>query len=102
MTIVPKKLVKVKEGRDVVLTCSAYGTKPFVVTWFHNDGSDSLPLYSKILTNGSLSLRKVSTRSRGKYTCVVKNAAGSASYETRIVVSKYDSSLYICKIISSL
>ena len=88
ITDVPKKLIAVDEGGSVVLTCRASGTKPYVVTWFYKGDSSGMPLYSTIGYDGSLFLRKMSTTSRGKYTCIVKNAAGSVSRDTRIVVSK--------------
>lgn len=88
MTDVPKELVEVEEEESVVLTCRASGTKPYVVTWFF-DGSSSMPLFSKVGYDGSLHIRKLSKSSGGKYTCTVKNAAGSVSHEFRIIVSKY-------------
>ena len=88
MTDVPKKLMEVDEGGSAILICRASGTKPNVVTWSFKGDSSSMPLYSNVGYDGSLFLRKISIRSQGKYTCIVKNAAGSVEYETRVVVSK--------------
>ena len=88
ITDAPKKIVEAEEGGSVILTCHASGTKPYVVTWFYNGDSSGLPLYSTVGYDGSLFLRKISARYQGRYTCRVKNAAGSVSHETRIIVSK--------------
>lgn len=88
MTNVTKKMIVAEEGGSVVLTCLASGTRPYVVIWSYKGDSSSMPLYSNIEYDGSLVLHKMSISSQGKYRCVVKNAAGSASHETRIIVSK--------------
>ena len=48
-----------------------------------------MPYHSSVGYDGNLVLRRVSASSGGKYTCIVKNAAGSVSHNTKIVVSKY-------------
>ncbi|XP_028403761.1 uncharacterized protein LOC114526372 [Dendronephthya gigantea] len=85
MADVPKQLVEADEGNSVVLTCRASGTKPHVVTWLF-EGSSSIPLFSNVGYDGSLYIRKLSKSSGGKYTCTVKNAAGSISHDINIVV----------------
>ena len=91
ITDAPKEITEVEEGGSAILTCHASGTKPYVVTWFFNGESSGMPLYTTVGYDGSLFLRELSERSQGKYTCTIKNAAGSVSHETRIIVSKCSS-----------
>lgn len=89
VTGIPNKEVTVDEGEHLVLSCQASGTSPLVFTWSYKGDGGNMPHPSYTANDGSLHIDHVTASARGRYTCEVRNAAGSAKYETNVDISKW-------------
>ena len=77
----------VRYGSDLHLSCSANGTLPITLTWFHNGvelkASDRVVLEPQ----GQLTVRNASTSSdSGVYQCYAENEAGFTSHTVLVDV----------------
>ena len=77
----------VRYGSDLHLSCSANGTLPITLTWFHNGvelkASDRVVLEPQ----GQLTVRNTSTSSdSGVYQCYAENEAGFTSHTVLVDV----------------
>lgn len=88
ITEVQKDFVSVKEGKTLLLTCNASGTKPYVVMWYFNGKINPVPSSAVVKYDGSLFFGAITPGCQGRYTCVVKNAAGMTSRNQRVIVGK--------------
>lgn len=76
----------VRYGDDLQLSCSANGTLPINLTWFHN-GVKLIPSDRVVLEPlGHLIVRNTSTNYSGVYQCFAENKAGFTSHATSVDV----------------
>ena len=91
----------IRYGNDLHLSCSANGTLPITLTWFHNGvelkASDQVVLEPL----GQLTVHNVSTSSdSGVYQCYAENEAGFTSYTVLVdVFSKLAMSSVRCSLL---
>lgn len=86
ITDVSDQTIAVEEGKSLSLTCHASGNRPYVVTWYFKRPTHTMPLSASVQYDGSLFLSAVTASCQGVYTCVVRNAAGMASQDKRVIV----------------
>lgn len=81
ITVIPSSMVK--EGEDVTLICSTYGSPTPAVFWKKRqaDGTSEL-----ILERDTLTITNVQPEDMGYYECEAVNLAGKESKATEIVV----------------
>ena len=77
----------VRYGNDLHLSCSANGTLPITLTWFHNGVELKANDRVVLEPQGQLTVRNVSTSSNsGVYQCYAENEAGFTSHSILVDV----------------
>lgn len=86
MVVVTPRVVSVRTGQRVLLHCAVSGEPTPSVEW-QWDG-EALPEgpRGRILPNATLLLPVASPRDTGTYTCIARNALGSAAARASLVV----------------
>lgn len=86
MVVVTPRAVSVRAGQRVLLHCAVSGEPTPSVEW-QWDG-EALPEgpRGRILPNATLLLPAASPRDTGTYTCIARNALGSAAARASLVV----------------
>ncbi|XP_056395554.1 LOW QUALITY PROTEIN: hemicentin-2 [Hyla sarda] len=79
-----KSTIQVAIGEDAVLECRTEGLPQPLVAWYKGDKEVKGPVTGQY--GGTLTLREVTAKDAGEFTCVASNEAGSSSDVIRVEV----------------
>lgn len=75
-------LIRIKEGSEATVRCTAFGTLPLITIWYR--GEEPVPLEKQV--RNALKVTDATLYDTGRYRCVVKNPAGEAIAETYLQI----------------